>query len=262
MRPQRTTDLCVSISSTPMHSRSARTSLIASSRLFRETMNISISNPERHQTLRAIWQWSEALAARTGDEFLPKPALQPDRVSGIAAITADAITYKVLASPLTRRGACGPHPDSTIRPLNHNGPFARTTETAVTNPMQWLALASVNRARTTAAQAQISQQAGAPRPPLIRRRHRRLCRARTLATHMSGRSASRWCGKSPGAGRHPGTDAVARPRRRLHLVIMDPAIVINPTLQRACLRICSASLPPSRSSAPHRRWSSSRRSCR
>jgi NitT/TauT family transport system substrate-binding protein len=44
---------------------------------------------------------SEALAGRIRDEFLPKPALQPDRVSGIAAITADAITYKVLASPLT-----------------------------------------------------------------------------------------------------------------------------------------------------------------
>ena len=44
---------------------------------------------------------SEALAGRIRDEFLPKAALQPDRVSGIAAITADAITYKVLANPLT-----------------------------------------------------------------------------------------------------------------------------------------------------------------
>jgi hypothetical protein len=33
---------------------------------------------------------------------MPKQALQPDRVSGIDAITEDAITFKVMSAPLTQ----------------------------------------------------------------------------------------------------------------------------------------------------------------
>ena len=45
---------------------------------------------------------SEELAKQIRDEFLPKAAEQPDRVSGIDAITQDAIAFKVLAAPLTK----------------------------------------------------------------------------------------------------------------------------------------------------------------
>jgi NitT/TauT family transport system substrate-binding protein len=45
---------------------------------------------------------SENLAKRIRDEFLPKPAEQPDKVSGIDAITKDAIAFKVLTAPLTK----------------------------------------------------------------------------------------------------------------------------------------------------------------
>ena len=44
---------------------------------------------------------TEALAIRIRDEFLPKQAEQPDRVSGLDAITQDAITFKVMQAPLT-----------------------------------------------------------------------------------------------------------------------------------------------------------------
>ena len=36
------------------------------------------------------------------DRFLPRDAMQPDRVSGIDATMADAIEFKVLAAPLSR----------------------------------------------------------------------------------------------------------------------------------------------------------------
>ena len=70
-------------------------------RAYRESYEYLYSNPEGIKLYAQYGKVSETLAARIRDEFLPKPALQPDRVSGIAAITADAITYKVLASPLT-----------------------------------------------------------------------------------------------------------------------------------------------------------------
>src|SRR5215475_808176 len=70
-------------------------------RAYRESYEYLYSNPEGVKLYAQYGKVSEALAARIRDEFLPKAALQPDRVSGIAAITADAITYKVLATPLT-----------------------------------------------------------------------------------------------------------------------------------------------------------------
>jgi NitT/TauT family transport system substrate-binding protein len=70
-------------------------------RAYRESYEYLYSNPDGIKHYAQYGKVSEALAGRIRDEFLPKAALQPDRVSGIAAITADAITYKVLASPLT-----------------------------------------------------------------------------------------------------------------------------------------------------------------
>src|SRR5262249_37132693 len=127
--------------------------------------------------------------------------------------------------------ACIPHPDS-IRPLNHDGPSREPTEVAVTRTMQWLALALVTALGSTAAQAQY------PNKPM------RLVLpyspgaigdyvGRTLATHMSGPLGQQVIAENrPGAGGIAGTDVVARSAPDGYtIVIMDPAIVINPTLQ-------------------------------
>ena len=102
----------------------------------------------------------------------------------------------------------------------------------MTKPMQWLALALVTALSATAAQAQY------PNKPV------RLVLpyspggivdyvGRTLATHMSGPLGQQVVAENrPGAGGIAGTDAVARSAPDGYtIVIMDPAIVINPTLQ-------------------------------
>jgi NitT/TauT family transport system substrate-binding protein len=43
-----------------------------------------------------------SLAKRIRDEFMPKEAMNPDKVSGVDAITRDAITFKVLQAPLSQ----------------------------------------------------------------------------------------------------------------------------------------------------------------
>src|SRR3954469_7603337 len=98
--------------------------------------------------------------------------------------------------------------------------------------MQWLALALVTALAPTAAQAQY------PNKPV------RLVLpyspggivdyvGRTLATHMSGPLGQQVIAENrPGAGGIAGTDTVARSAPDGYsIVIMDPAIVINPTLQ-------------------------------
>jgi NitT/TauT family transport system substrate-binding protein len=44
---------------------------------------------------------SEKRAVQIRDTFLPRDAMQPDRVSGIDATMAAAIAFKVLAAPLS-----------------------------------------------------------------------------------------------------------------------------------------------------------------
>src|SRR5262245_46942363 len=70
-------------------------------RAYRESHEFLYSNPDGIKHYAQYGKVTEALAARIRDEFLPKEALLPDRVSGIDAITQDAITFKVLAAPLT-----------------------------------------------------------------------------------------------------------------------------------------------------------------
>jgi NitT/TauT family transport system substrate-binding protein len=41
------------------------------------------------------------LAERIRDEFMPKEAMNPDRVSGIDAVSKDAIDFKFLQAPLS-----------------------------------------------------------------------------------------------------------------------------------------------------------------
>lgn len=70
-------------------------------RAYRESHEFLYSNPDGIKHYAQYGKVTEALAARIRDEFMPRQALQPDHVSGIDAITEDAITFKVLAAPLT-----------------------------------------------------------------------------------------------------------------------------------------------------------------
>ncbi len=59
-------------------------------------------NPEGVKVYADYAKIPEKLAVRIRDEFMPKAAMSPDAVSGIDAITADAIAYRFMSSPLTK----------------------------------------------------------------------------------------------------------------------------------------------------------------
>src|SRR5215208_8219194 len=69
---------------------------------YRESYEFLYTNPQGVKLYAEYGKVSEALATRIRDEFMPKEALQPDRVSGIEAVTQDAITFKVLSAPLSK----------------------------------------------------------------------------------------------------------------------------------------------------------------
>ena len=69
---------------------------------YRETYAWLYDNPAGAKTYATYARVSERLAARIRDEFLPKVALSPERISGIAAITKDAIDFKFMQAPLTQ----------------------------------------------------------------------------------------------------------------------------------------------------------------
>ena len=71
-------------------------------RAYREALNWVYSTPEG---LRAYAQWasiSETTAQRALAEFLPREAVDPDRVSGVDDVMADAVTFKYIPAPLTK----------------------------------------------------------------------------------------------------------------------------------------------------------------
>ena len=72
-------------------------------RAYREALNWVYSTPEG---LSAYAKWasiSEATARRALQEFLPKDAVDPDRISGVADVMADAVTYKYMSAPLSQQ---------------------------------------------------------------------------------------------------------------------------------------------------------------
>ena len=72
-------------------------------RAYREALNWVYSTPEG---LRAYALWaslSEATAQRALAEFLPKEAVDPDRISGVDDVMADAVTFKYIPAPLTKQ---------------------------------------------------------------------------------------------------------------------------------------------------------------
>jgi NitT/TauT family transport system substrate-binding protein len=70
-------------------------------RAYRETLAWVYGTPEG---LRAYAEWasiSEATAKRALEEFLPRAAVDPDRISGLEDIMADAVTFKYIPTPLS-----------------------------------------------------------------------------------------------------------------------------------------------------------------
>ena len=70
-------------------------------RAYREAYDWLYASPEAIKLYAEYGKVGENLAVRIRDEFMPKSAMQPDRVFGIDAIAQDAIAFKVLAAPLT-----------------------------------------------------------------------------------------------------------------------------------------------------------------
>lgn len=71
-------------------------------RAYRETLDWVYSTPEG---LAAYAKWSnisESTARRALQEFLPKAAVDPDRISGLDDVMADAVTHKYMAAPLSK----------------------------------------------------------------------------------------------------------------------------------------------------------------
>jgi len=69
---------------------------------YRETLNWMYSDPA---ALKMYSDWvkiPEAITKRMRDEFYPKDELLPDRLSGLNAITEEAIAFKYLKAPLSK----------------------------------------------------------------------------------------------------------------------------------------------------------------
>ena len=72
-------------------------------RAYREALAWVYSTPEG---LAAYAKWaniSEATAKRALAEFLPRAAVDPDRISGVDDVMADAVTFKYIPAPLTKQ---------------------------------------------------------------------------------------------------------------------------------------------------------------
>jgi NitT/TauT family transport system substrate-binding protein len=72
-------------------------------RAYREAYEFLYDNPEGVKLYAPYGKVTEPLAIRIRDEFLPKPAMLPDRVSGLDAIMQDAVTFKILPAALSQR---------------------------------------------------------------------------------------------------------------------------------------------------------------
>jgi NitT/TauT family transport system substrate-binding protein len=68
---------------------------------YRESYEWLYGNPEGVKVYAGYGKVPERLAIRIRDEFLPRAALQPDRVLGIEQIMRDAIDFRFLSAPLS-----------------------------------------------------------------------------------------------------------------------------------------------------------------
>jgi NitT/TauT family transport system substrate-binding protein len=68
---------------------------------YRESLAWIYSTPEGLKAYAAFAKLSEETARRALKEFLPLSAVDPDRVSGVDEVVADAIAFKFITAPLT-----------------------------------------------------------------------------------------------------------------------------------------------------------------
>jgi NitT/TauT family transport system substrate-binding protein len=71
-------------------------------RAYREALDWVYTTPEGLKAYAAWASISEATARRALAEFLPKAAVDPDRISGIGDVMADAVAFKYIAAPLNK----------------------------------------------------------------------------------------------------------------------------------------------------------------
>jgi len=68
---------------------------------YRDSIAWIYGTPEGLKAYAAFARLSEETAARALREFLPTSAIDPDRISGVEEVMADAIAFKFIAAPLT-----------------------------------------------------------------------------------------------------------------------------------------------------------------
>ena len=82
--------------------KSRRDSFVRYVQGYRETLNWMYSNPT---AISAYAKWarvSEAVARRVRYDLSPKEDLNPDRLSGLDGLMADAVTFKYMTGPLSK----------------------------------------------------------------------------------------------------------------------------------------------------------------
>jgi NitT/TauT family transport system substrate-binding protein len=70
---------------------------------YREALDWIYGTPEGIRAYAAWANISEATAKRALQEFLPKEAVNPDRISGLDDVMTDAVTFKYLPAALTKQ---------------------------------------------------------------------------------------------------------------------------------------------------------------
>ena len=68
---------------------------------YRESLDWMYSSPDAIPTFAKFAGVSEDVAKRTRDQFFPKAALDPNRISGLDSLMADGVAFKFLPAPLT-----------------------------------------------------------------------------------------------------------------------------------------------------------------
>jgi len=69
---------------------------------YRETYEFLYNDSKGVKTFSEYSKVPENLAVKIRDTFMPKAAMSPEKVSGVDAIMADAVTFKTLSAPLTQ----------------------------------------------------------------------------------------------------------------------------------------------------------------
>src|SRR5207237_9257743 len=68
---------------------------------YRDTIAWMYADPAAVKAYAAFAGVPEAIATMVRDEFYPRDGLDPDRISGLDAVMADAVSFKYLPAPLT-----------------------------------------------------------------------------------------------------------------------------------------------------------------